>query len=216
MPVSRRQFLTYLGVGNYAALVAGAPAGAAPPAFPAPQRRGPAPKFFRPIAPSAADELVLSDGFKSAVVARWDDPLGSKAPDGSAERFGFNNDFVAYFPLDARTGGANAGEGLLWVNHEYPNPVFVSGYTAADAKAGKKKTVAQVDRERLSVGGSVLHVRRTKGAWAAVVGSKFNRRLTAAYPELALDRPGERRRPGRRYAGQLLGRRDPVAHRAVV
>lgn len=184
MPATRRQFLTSLGVGGYAAF-----AGAAPPVFPAPRRRGPAPKFFNPIAPSAADELILPDGFRSAVVARWDDPLGSKAPDGSPELFGFNNDFTAYFPIDALTGGTNSDEGLLWVNHEYPNPLFLNGYTATDLKDGKKKTAEQIDRERLSVGGSVIHVKRDNGTWKFVSGSKFNRRLTAAYPKLALTGP---------------------------
>ena len=44
--------------------------------------------------------------------------LGSTAPDGSPERFGFNNNFVAYFPIDSLSGGSNAAERLLWVNHE--------------------------------------------------------------------------------------------------
>ncbi len=188
MPVSRRQFLTYLGVGNYAALIASGTAGAQP-VFPAPRRRGPAPAFFKPIGPSAADELVLPEGFGASVVVRWDDPLGSKAPDGSDERFGFNNDFIAYFPIDVLTGGSNSAEGLLWVNHEYPNPLFVSGYTAADGKAKRKKSAAQIGKEKLSVGGSVLHVRRENGIWKPVAGSKFARRLTAAYPEMALIGP---------------------------
>lgn len=186
MSATRRQFLTYLGAGNYAALLAGRSVAAAPPT---PRRHGPPPAFFAPIAPSAADELKLPGGFKADVVVRWDDPLGSKAPDGSAERFGFNNDFVAYFPIDALAGGKSCDEGLLWVNHEYPNPLFINNYTLADAKAGKKKTAEQIDRERLSVGGSVVHVKRAGGVWKPVGGSKFNRRLTAAYPELALTGP---------------------------
>jgi uncharacterized protein len=184
--LDRRSFLSYVGTG-YAALVAAGAARAAGPLLP--RRRGPAPKFFAPIEPTMKDDLVLAAGHSYAPVVAWGDALGSKAPDGTAEAFGFNNDFVAYFPIDALTGGTDSAEGLLWVNHEYPNPLFVSDYTPADFKAKKKKTAAQIRAERLSVGGSVVHVKRANGAWALVAGSKYNRRLTAAYPELALTGP---------------------------
>ena len=35
------------------------------------------------------------------------------------KRYGFNNDFLAYFPL------RGSSEGLLFVNHEYPDPFFL-------------------------------------------------------------------------------------------
>jgi len=163
---SRRAFLTYLGVGSYAALVAGQPAAASD--FPSPRRKGKPLHFFAPIAASSADELVVPTGFRADVVVGWDHPLGSKAPDGSAERFGFNNDFIAYFPIDALRGGRSSTEGLLWVNHEYPNPLFQSGYTPADYRAGKKKTPGQIAAERLAVGGSVVHVKLDGEQWKLV------------------------------------------------
>lgn len=187
MSHSRRSFLTYLGVGSYAALVSRLPAVAAD--FPARRRRGKPPAFFEPIAPSSADELVLPRGFRADVLIRWGDPLGSKAPDGGAERFGFNNDFIAYFPMDALRGGSSSTDGLLWVNHEYPNPLFQSGYTPADYRAGKRKTPEQIAAERLAVGGSVVHVQRDGDKWQLVAGSKYHRRVTAAYPEIALTGP---------------------------
>lgn len=183
---TRRSFLTYLGAGSYAALVSKLPAQEAD--FPS-RRRGKSPAFFEPIAPSAADELVVPKGFRSEVIVRWDHPLGSAAPDDSAERFGFNNDFIAYFPIDALNGGSSSAEGLLWVNHEYPNALFQSGYTSADYKAGKKKTPNQIAAERLAVGGSVIHVRLESEKWKLVENSKFHRRITAAYPEIALTGP---------------------------
>lgn len=183
---SRRSFLTYLGVGSYAALVSGRPSHAAD--FPS-RRRGKPPAFFESISPSSADALVVPKGFRAEVVVRWGDMLGSKAPDGLAERFGFNNDFIAYFPIDALKGGSSSEEGLLWVNHEYPNPLFQSGYTPADYKAGKKKTPEQITAERLAVGGSVVHVRLDAERWKLVANSKFHRRITAGYPEIALTGP---------------------------
>jgi secreted PhoX family phosphatase len=186
MSHTRRSFLTYLGVGSYAALVSGRPSDAAE--FPS-RRRGKPPAFFEPISPSSADALVLPKGFRAEVVVRWGDLLGSKAPDGSAERFGFNNDFIAYFPIDALKGGSSSEEGLLWVNHEYPNPLFQSGYTPADYKAGKKKTPEQIAAERLAVGGSVVHVKLDAEKWKLVANSKFHRRITAGYPEITLTGP---------------------------
>src|SRR5262245_51453804 len=130
MPVSRRRLLTYAGLGTYGTLVSGSAAGAAQPApaaeFPLPRRRGERPDFFEPIRPSSADQLVLPNGYQARVLCRWDDPLGSAHPKFGKEKFGFNCDFLAYFPIDALKGGTNSNEGLLWVNHEYPDPLFVS------------------------------------------------------------------------------------------
>ena len=38
-------------------------------------------------------------------------------------KFGFNNDYLAFIPLDGKTN-----EGILWVNHEYPSPFFSHGF----------------------------------------------------------------------------------------
>ena len=70
--------------------------------------------------------------------------------DRHALRYGFNNDFLAYFPLR----GSN--EGLLFANHEYPDPFFLHGYKPD----GGAKTPAQVQEEQDSVGNSILHVKR--------------------------------------------------------
>lgn len=182
---SRRSFLTYLGIGSYSALVASQPSAAD---FPS-RRRGKPPSFFEPISPSSADQLLVPTGFRADVLIKWGDPLGSKAPGGDLEQFGFNNDFIAYFPIDALKGGTSSSEGLLWVNHEYPNPLFQSGYTLADYKAGKKKTPEQIAAERLAVGGSVIHVKLEADTWKPVANSMFHRRITAAYPEIALTGP---------------------------
>lgn len=175
MTVSRRRFLTYVGMGTCATLNGGA--GAAPAA--GSRRRGESPALFTPISPSRADRLVLPRAFDCTVLCRWNDPLKSKGPMG-AEFFGFNNDFLAYFPIDALRGGTSNDEGLLWVNHEYPNPLFVSGYSGD----GKVKTEKQIIAEKLSVGGSVLHIARKNGQWAHLPGSKYTRRFTALYPRI--------------------------------
>ncbi len=180
MSVSRRKFLVYAGLGSYATL-AGA-ASQARLAFPSLRRKGEGPNFH-PIAPTTADELRLPDGFRYDLVCTYGEPLGTSGPHGK-EVFGYNNDFIAYFPIDALQGGTNSREGLLWVNHEYPHPLFVSGYTW-----GPKKTEEQILAEKHSVGGSVIHVKREGQVWKHLPGSRFTRRLTANYPKMAVTGP---------------------------
>ena len=190
---TRRSFLTYLGVGSYAAMTTQLRSSAAD--FPLARHRSLPPAWLQPISPSAADQLIVPPGFATDLVIGFGDALGSTDPTGNVERFGFNNDYIAAFPLDALTGNQDARQLVLWVNHEYPNPLFVSGYSPADYAAGKKKTATQILAERASVGGSIVQVRLTEQGWKPVVPAPLNRRFTAGYPEIALSGP----------AAELLG-----------
>ena len=186
MSLTRRTFLTYVGTGT-AALLAD-PVSSAP--FPNSRREKLTPPLgMKPILPSRKDELVLAEPFRSNVIISWGDALGTEGPEG-AETFGFNNDFIAYFPIDARSGGRNPDEGLLWVNHEYMHPLFVSGFTGKG-----KKTREQIRTEKLCVGGSIIHVRREGENWKHLPGSKFTRRFTALYPEIAVSGPSAEQVP---------------------
>ncbi len=182
MAVSRRHFLTYAGIGTYAAL--SNPTAASLLAKSGQPKQVP----FEPIKPSREDELILPKGYKYNVVCRWKDLLGSKGPQG-AETFGFNSDFIAYFPIDALKGGTSSDEGLLWVNHEYPNPIFVSEYT------GGRKSRAQIHAEKLCVGGSVIHVVRKNGVWKRVEDSQYTKRITAMYPRMEITGPASKHVP---------------------
>jgi secreted PhoX family phosphatase len=168
-----------------------------------------APSFFDRIPPSAEDRLILPKGYDWVAVASWDDPMGSVGPHGP-ERFGFNNDFLCYFPIDTLSGGKNSKEGLLWANHEYPSPLFVSGYKRG---SGLTKTADQVRAEQLCVGGSVVHVRRGRqGQWEHVANSPHNFRLTALYPQIPLSGPVAGIVPeGRGTLGNCSGGRTPWA-----
>src|SRR5262245_57709899 len=83
------------------------------------QTKGPAPAApgdagalfsFNPIFPSKVDDLILPEGFDYHVVAAWGDRLP-----GTNGRFGYNADYTAFLP----TASDPAGEGVLFVNHEY-------------------------------------------------------------------------------------------------
>jgi len=183
--MTRRRFLTYLGVGS-AALTVGS-TGVLPGRVEAQQQQGAnkagtqngkaasggaAP--FKPIEPSDTDELVLPEGFKYEIIRSSGDPLTSD------RAYGDHNDYVAYFPIDTLEGGENSGDGILWVNHEYINPMFVSDY--ADKDSETEKTPEQVAQEKAAVGGSVVRVRRQGDTWAFVEGDELNRRIDATTP----------------------------------
>lgn len=105
---------------------------------------------FEALAPQFNDELVVCQGLESRLLIKWDDPINKKN-----QRFGFNNDFITAF-------GHDRNRALLWVNHEYIDPLFVSSYS----KKQGKKTKAQVDLERQNVGGSFVGVKRNdKDQW---------------------------------------------------
>ena len=188
MTLSRRQFLHYLGMGTYAALHNPLPLASA-----ARRRKGSLwrPSFFEPIQPSTDDRLILPAGYRADLLCMWGDELGS--PDSAQNRdlpFGFNNDFLAYSPITPQQDTLHTEQGLLWVNHEYPDPVFVSEYTAQDVKNRKTKAVDQIRKEKRSVGGSVVYVtREANGQWHREHHPRFTRRFTARSPSFAFAGP---------------------------
>ncbi len=120
------------------------------------------------IRPSAKDELKLARGLNFHIIARWGDSINP------TDTFGFNNDFTAYIPLDEN----NPDEGILWVNHEYIDPFFVSAFVG-----GVEKTKEQVEKEQYNVGGSFIHIRKKKnGKWEMVKDSAHNRRISGHTP----------------------------------
>jgi uncharacterized protein len=133
---------------------------------------------FTAIAPSPADEFQVPPGFRADVLISWDDVF--QGAGGKRYRYGFNNDFLAYFPIHG------SSEGLLFVNHEYPDPFFLHGYKPN----ASPKTPAQVQEEQNNVGNSILHVKRRRdGTWKVVSPSKYNRRIYGDRPDLPFTGP---------------------------
>ena len=121
---------------------------------------------FRPIAPTTADDLVLPRGYRYNVLRIYGDEIAPGQP------FGYNADFTAYFPIDGLEGGQSSTDGLLWVNHEYNNPMLQHGYS------GGPKTEEQIAIERTSLGGSIFRVQRQRDGRWTFVGDGHNRRVT--------------------------------------
>ncbi len=188
--MSRRRFLTFLGTGS-AALAAGSSgilAGCAKSEEEGAANKGASKEeaaqapvggdgkqpFFEPIEPSDADELALPGGFRYDIIRKWGDPVTQERD------YGYNNDFVAYFPIDTLEGGENSEDGLLWVNHEYPVALFVSDYTDPDYET--RKTPEQISKEKAATGASIFRVKKEGDAWKFVESDEYNRRLDATTP----------------------------------
>ncbi len=162
---------------------------------------------FTPISPRPADEdsFVVPEGYVSNVVIRWGDPMTADAPEfdvmnqtreSQDVQFGFNCDYVGFFPLGPVTSrvarqvgtGLAAGAGyaveidtdqaLLVVNHEYTNPIqMFPNYVPGNP------TKNEVDVELSAHGAAVVEIRRNaEGTWNYVQNSPFNRRITGFTP----------------------------------
>ena len=141
--IQRRSFIEFLGKGALGLAVT--PTLLAGKLYTSTSKRKSLP-FIKGIKPSKLDELKLAKGLNFHVIAKWGESINPN------DTFGFNNDFTAFIPLKED----NPDEGLLWVNHEYIDPLFVSGY------AGGGKTKEQVETEQYNVGGSFLHIKKKK------------------------------------------------------
>ncbi len=135
------------------------------------------------------DTHHVAQGYRADVLIRWGDEVvrGAPAfepgkPDASAQskQFGFNNDFIGYFPLPL--GSKNSDHGLLCVNHEYAQghmmfPGFKHQFEEA-LNAGE----AQLRAEQAAVGLSVIEVKKENGDWRVVPESSYARRINVSTP----------------------------------
>ena len=110
---------------------------------------------FAVTAATRADALTLPSGYSYQVVAPW----GETIP-GTKSEIGFNHDYVGFFPVDMLEGGTSSEDGLLTINHEYANALFVGGDT-------KERTAKQIEAEMKAVGVSVVRIRKPQvnGRW---------------------------------------------------
>lgn len=132
----------------------------------------------------------VAEGYEANVLIRWGDPVvtGAAPFDPLAQtgakqagQFGYNNDFVGYFPIEG------SKRGLLAVNHEYTSTelVFPGLKTVRDARGGDAAHIskAMCEVEIAAHGGSVVEiVRGADGYWSTVPDSRLGRRITMDTP----------------------------------
>lgn len=166
-----------------AALAAGVETGGATPSF-----------NFREVSSAPSPEQAVAEGYDADVLIRWGDPVLPNAPAfdptaqtgaAQARQFGYNNDYLGYFPMPGAGNGSK--HGLLVVNHEYTNEeLMFPGIGVQDARIARqgltpfaKMTRELVEIEMMAHGGSVIEVRNENGKWAVVANSRYARRITA-------------------------------------
>ena len=160
---------------------------------------------FEPLTLDTSDQHLVAAGYMAEPLLKWGDPLFADAPEfdvnaqsaaSQAKQFGYNCDWIAYFPLPQ--GSTSADHGLLVVNHEYTNPeLMFPGYLTANPEymepaEGAESDVPEflvnttkeiVDTELEAHGLSIVEVGRdAAGVWQVVRDSRYNRRITATTP----------------------------------
>lgn len=147
-----------------------------------------------------SDKHRISPGYQAEVLLRWGDGLDGKTTtqfpltaQQQATSFGYNNDFIAYRPLQTVVAGkqasaakhmrsANSEHGLLCVNHEYTSPDRMFPGFASRAEALQKMSLAQIECDMLACGHSVIEIRKQHGHWQVVPNSHYQRRLSPLTP----------------------------------
>jgi secreted PhoX family phosphatase len=138
---------------------------------------------FEAIAGNSRDQVTVAAGYKSSVLIKWGDPLFNDSPafdslnqtaDAQAKQFGYNCDWMGYFPLPS-SEVENPRHGLLVVNHEYTNPELMFRNYAGFANQTPEQTAIELQAHGLAV---VEIMRDGAGEWHYVVGSRYNRRIT--------------------------------------
>ncbi len=117
------------------------------------------------LKPMRTDQVELMKGLQHQVLIKWGDPISAQ------DQFGFNNDYLAFLPLDKN----NPNDGLLWANHEYIDPRWIN-----DQWMRGSKTPEQLAKERYNVGGSLIRVQKSaSGEWRVIQDDPHNCRFHA-------------------------------------
>ncbi|WP_370529811.1 PhoX family phosphatase [Alkalihalobacillus sp. AL-G] len=175
--MDRKKFLTYVGTGTVALAAAStgldgiADKVGAKGNFHKPMKKTPkyGPLKFKPIEPTSKDDLVLPKGYQYNVIAAYGDKINPKG-----ETFGYNNDYTLYFPIKS---DISEERGLLWVNHEYVEDLFVFG-----KKIKGDYNASQIQTVLYNQGGSIIEVVNGKGGWELDPASTHARRVTGLTP----------------------------------
>lgn len=149
------------------------------------QAAGPSTLAFQELSHQLSQSDAVAEGYETQVLLRWGDPIAADAPDfdpaqvtaeAQAKQFGYNNDYVDFFPLPQ--GSDSSDHGLLVVNHEYTNTNLMFPGIGTGRASRLRTTQEQAAAEIAAHGASVVEVRKQDGRWTYVKESRLNRRVT--------------------------------------
>jgi len=142
----------------------------------------------------------VAEGYRADILIRWGDPVTDDAPEfnplkqtpyAQARQFGYNNDYVGFFPLPR--GSHNPDRGLLAINHEYTTrklmfPRYEKGNEYLGKKSDYERNLCEI--EMAAHGLSVIEIEKDrKGRWQRVRFSPYNRRISPLKSVLDISGP---------------------------
>ncbi|WP_421790804.1 PhoX family protein [Hyphobacterium sp.] len=155
---------------------------------------GAAPAFgFEEIARGSDPTHHVPLGYQADIVIRWGDALFEDSPafdpqcqseTAQLRQFGFNNDYVGFIPLPDDLEGTR---GLLCVNHEYVSSEMMQ--PGISERGRDQMTREECLTEMAAHGGTIVEIRQTPDGWQPVIGSPYNRRITAHATPLEISGP---------------------------
>ena len=135
---------------------------------------------FTPLEQVIKDDHQVAPGYSADVLIRWGDKVLADAPEwdpnnlsgeAQAMQFGYNCDFLGYFPLPR--GSDSSEHGLLHSNHEYTDPQLMFAGWDKESQSHEESRV-----EMMAHNGSVIEVKKEGGKWTVVSDSQYARRIT--------------------------------------
>jgi uncharacterized protein len=110
---------------------------------------------FQSLEQVITEHHAVAPGYSANVLIRWGDPVLAGAPefdpmsqtaDAQAKQFGYNCDYLAFFPLPR--GSDSSEHGLLHVNHEYTSQeLMFGGWTKLEAAEAARQAAAWAARQ---------------------------------------------------------------------
>ncbi len=149
---------------------------------------------FTPVAKTMADQVTVPPGYTARVIYALGDPLTAATPafknDGTdadfGQRAGDHHDGIEWFGLDAagQPSDSFSSRGLLAMNHEATTDEKLSSFFihANGGTSTLPRPAAEIDKELMIHGLSVVEVQTDGKAWATKQASAFNRRVTTLTP----------------------------------
>jgi secreted PhoX family phosphatase len=147
---------------------------------------------FKEISSAIGDSHAVAPGYTVNLLIRWGDRVMGDAPEfdvyhqtqhAQERQFGYNNDFVGYFPLPA--GSTNSDHGLLCINHEYTESELMFPGSPKSTEVTKE----QADIELAAHGHTVIEIKKVGGKWTVVNDGPYNRRITAHQTRMRISGP---------------------------
>ena len=194
--LSRRGFLAGLGASAAAATTgcATSPLQSQPVEAVRTALEGSVSTFTFPEISRGADETHhVPDEYVADIVLRWGDGLfadspafdpHAQSPAAQERQFGYNNDFLGVYPLEAGPSGAQRA--LLCVNHEYTSTHLMFPGIIQRGTVSKEESLI----EMAAHGGTIVEIEQTpENDWKPVLSSRFNRRITAGSTQMQLTGP---------------------------